>query len=440
MSHRVLSKFLSKLREFAVTALQSCYLSIYYYLENDLTICASACAFGFLFSFIPVIFMIIAVLISFVHASPEVLKNFLSLAPFYKEFFSVDQAVAAINKVTGSGIFEILVIVSIFWMARRFFAAVMLSMKKIFHGVVKNRPVISQVLILAGEILCVLFMVTGIIIFASAKTILTFPIFGFLETYFPKFYSDFFQNLVYVVPYLLCWFLIAVVYRVASGTKPRRHLCIFSAFCCTGLFWITVRIMGMFLNINRYNLVYGVLSRLIVLLLEVYIFFIYILFFAQFIYVIQYLNNLLLGELYLLPKQSKKGFFSVLKRKLFINPNYIINHESDNFRSFEKGKIIFTEQEVSDAVYYIVSGSVQLSRGSQVSIREKGQFFGETGCIFSVPRKGEATALTDCKLLRISAEKFWELIDTNPRITGKALSDTSDYFRNLYGRNSAFLL
>jgi membrane protein len=198
--------------------------------------------------------------------------------------------------------------------------------------------------------------------------------------------------------------------------------------------------MGMFLNINRYNLVYGVLSRLIVLLLEVYIFFIYILFFAQFIYVIQYLNNLLLGELYLLPKQSKKGFFSVLKRKLFINPNYIINHESDNFRSFEKGKIIFTEQEVSDAVYYIVSGSVQLSRGSQVSIRGKGQFFGETGCIFSVPRKGEATALTNCKLLRISAEKFWELIDTNPRITGKALSDTSDYFRNLYGRNSAFLL
>lgn len=446
-----------KLHYFFITAIQTCYLSTFFYVENDLNICAAACAFGFLFSFIPVTILILGILISFVHATPDIVSNFLELTSLYSDFISfisIEDILNAINKISGSSVFEILVVISIFWMARRFFAAVMLSMKKIFHGVVKNRPVISQFFILAGEILLVLFMAIVILVFASAKTILSFSIFGFLKSYLPAFYSNFSQKFVYTMPYLLCCFFIAVLYRTASGIRPKRLLCFFSAFCCTAFFWITVHIMAIFLNISRYNLVYGVLSRLIVLLLEVYILFIYILFFAQFIFVVQYLDNLLLGELYLLSETDNKTWPAKIKQKIFSNTDFIIRHKEDFWRScgnstegiteqivfLEKGKIIFTEQEVSDAVYYIVNGSVKLVRGTQVSLREKGQFFGETGCVFNVARKGEAITLENCELLRIPAKKFWELIDSNPRITEKVLSHTSEYFRNLYGRNGSFLL
>jgi len=55
-------------------------------------------------------------------------------------------------------------------------------------------------------------------------------------------------------------------------------------------FWIAVRFMILFLDKNKYNLIYGVFSHMIVILLEVFVFFILFLLFAEFIYVIQFLH------------------------------------------------------------------------------------------------------------------------------------------------------
>ena len=70
---RLLPKSLSP-----VAFVQSLYLNVGLFFANDLMSSASACAFGFLFSFIPVSMMIFVILFRFLHATPDV-QNFMQL-------------------------------------------------------------------------------------------------------------------------------------------------------------------------------------------------------------------------------------------------------------------------------------------------------------------------------------------------------------------------
>lgn len=429
-----------KKHDFLTTALQTVYLTVFFYFRNNLTIYASACAFGFLFSFIPTVMMIFTVLIRFLHASPEVVSHILEFGVKYKDIFNIDRLVSTVSSITGSGIFEVLIGVSIFFMARRCFASIMDSMARIFHRVSPRRPVISQCLILGGEVLLVAFLSIFIVIIVSTKTIVTFPLFNFIETAFPTLFGNISQQMINNLPYVLSIFLISIVYRIGSGTKPHIPICLFSAFCCTLTFWITVKILNIFLNMNKYNLVYGVLSHLIVVLLEVFIFFIYILLFAELVYVYQYLDLLLLGELYLLPAKTQVGFFTTLKRQLFISPKYLMKNKRNMSVSFKIGETIFKENDDPTEIYYIAEGRIQLTRKGIITIRIQGDFLGETSCILNTTRSGQAVALCDCKLVRIPAKVFKDLIEQDPRVTVKALARTSDYFSKVYGRNSTFLL
>ncbi len=394
----------------------------------------------FRFSFIPTAMMIFTFLIRFLHASPEVVANILKFGTQYKDLFNIERMVASISKISGSGVFEIIVSVSIFLMARRCFASVMDSMHRIFHRVSPRRPVISQALVLAGEVLFVVFLAVFIILIFSAKTIFTFPLFSFIASAFPKLFGDISLQIINKLPYFFAVFIITTVYRIGSGTKPPVLFCVFSAFCCSITFWITVKFFNLFLNMNKYNLVYGVLSHLIIILMEVFILFIYILLFAELVYVRQYFNLLLLGELYLLPAKNESGFFPTLKRKLFITPQYLMKHNKDMSMHFGIGQIIFQENDESDEIYYIAGGRIQLTRKGIITIRGKGDFLGETSCILNTGSSGCAVALTDTDLVRIPSRTFKELIEQDSRITVKVLSRTSDYFAKVYGRKSTFLL
>jgi CRP/FNR family cyclic AMP-dependent transcriptional regulator len=72
-----------------------------------------------------------------------------------------------------------------------------------------------------------------------------------------------------------------------------------------------------------------------------------------------------------------------------------------------KKQTIFTQGEAADAVFYIQEGKVRLTDVSNVGkeatlgILNEGAFFGEGGLAGQPLRMGSASAMTDCKLLRI---------------------------------------
>jgi len=422
-----------------VTAAQTGFLTTAFFISNNLVSYASACAFGFLFSFIPVAIMICTILVRILHTSPAVLYSLINFDETLRNIFSIRSVINSISSAGKIGSFEIIIGLSIFWMARRFFASVMDGMHRIFHRVARARPVLSQILVFGGEVLLVILVATVIFALISAKTLFAMPLLYKLRSAFPVVFGTVSQKLLNTMPYFLAMLFVTVTYRTASQTKPPFLLCLAAAACCMIAFWIAVRFMDIFLDKNKYDFVYGVFSHLIVILLEVFVFFILFLLFAEFIYIIQFFDLMLLGELYLLPGKEEKNIFSVFRRKLFIRPDYLLHREMNTIRC-SPGTVIFKKQDSDTDVYYIAHGKVRLNRADSSTSYGRGCFFGELSCILNKERGADAYAETNSLIVKISGEKFRQLLEQDPRVAAKALSQISDYFTQIYGRTGSFLV
>lgn len=101
------------------------------------------------------------------------------------------------------------------------------------------------------------------------------------------------------------------------------------------------------------------------------------------------------------------------------------NQGSSTIASSEKllanQEIIFTEGDVSTKIYFVLSGSVEIYRGSG-SKRElftrlfNGQLFGELGVIRNKPRSASARAVGDTRLLTLDAKRFLQLSRDNLKL------------------------
>jgi membrane protein len=417
---------------------QSIYLTTVYYIQNNLYNSAAACAFGFLFSFIPIIMMVLAVLVRILHASPSFINSIFSFTSQYRNMFDVQSFVNTLLGYHTFGWVDFLLILFIIWMARKFFATIMQGINRIFHYKAPLRPLFNQFIIFAGELVLVVLSVIIIFVMFTAQQIFTQPALAVLRNQNPHLLGTTSKIFINIFVYLLIFIFVTIAYRFAAGTKPELKLCVISSAVCTVIFFIISKLINFFLNIESYNLIYGVLSNVMILLFEVYIFFTLFLTCAQVIYVLQFFDSLLLGELYLLPERNDTAVISIIKRVLFINPAALMN--KDDVVKIEAGGIIYSKDDTTDDSYYVLNGTVVLNRSDNLTYYDKGAFFGEQACILNKPRAGEAKALSDCELIKVPADSFRALLENDARAAEKALSQVSDYVAKVYGRTSDFLV
>ncbi|HAH63548.1 MAG TPA: hypothetical protein DCL73_15790 [Treponema sp.] len=415
---------------------QTIYLTTVYYIQNNLYSYAAACAFGFLFSFIPIIMMVLAVLVRILHASPTFINSLLSFAGRYKNMFDVQSFINTLLEYKTFGWVDFLLVLFIIWMARKFFATVMQGINHIFHYKAPSRPLSDQFIIFAGELVLVVLSVIIIFSMFTIRQIFTQPALVTLRSQIPHLFGLTSKILINIFAYSLIFIFVTLSYRFAAGTKPEMKLCVVCSAGCTVTFFIISKFMNIFLNVENYNLIYGVLSNVMILLFEVYIFFTLFFTCAQIIYVFQFFDSLILGELYLLPERDDTAILSVIKRVLFIKPATLM--KKDDVIAVKSGDIIYSKNDATDECYYVLSGTVVLCRNDNFTYYDKGSFFGEQACILNKPRAGEAKAQTDCELIRIQAASFRALLENDARAAEKALSQVSDYVARVYGRTGDF--
>jgi len=98
--------------------------------------------------------------------------------------------------------------------------------------------------------------------------------------------------------------------------------------------------------------------------------------------------------------------------------------EGRTILSFQKNQMIFTQGDACDAVFYIQKGKVKLTVVSEsgkqaiIGIWNEGDFFGEGCLIGQSKRMGTASALTECKLMRIGNKAMRQALHR-----GQGLSD-----------------
>lgn len=105
-------------------------------------------------------------------------------------------------------------------------------------------------------------------------------------------------------------------------------------------------------------------------------------------------------------------------------------------RDFTQGSVIFYEHDAGDAMYFVEVGRVRISTHDaavkQVTLAEieHGYFFGEMAVIDGAERSASATALEDCRLLRLSRESFHEFVVAEPLSSLSLLASLSERLRN----------
>lgn len=83
----------------------------------------------------------------------------------------------------------------------------------------------------------------------------------------------------------------------------------------------------------------------------------------------------------------------------------------------DKGKTIFKKGDLGNCMYFIHSGKVSIHEDEHVlATLSENEIFGELSLLDSEPRSASASTLTDCILLKIEQELFYDVIATNSDI------------------------
>jgi len=100
-----------------------------------------------------------------------------------------------------------------------------------------------------------------------------------------------------------------------------------------------------------------------------------------------------------------------------------------------KGDIIYKENDVSDALYLVLSGQVRLHRGEQeISVAGKMNAFGTWALFDEQPRVVTATVFEDSSLLRVDREDFIDLLADHVQIAQGVIKTVVKRLRSLVER------
>lgn len=97
-------------------------------------------------------------------------------------------------------------------------------------------------------------------------------------------------------------------------------------------------------------------------------------------------------------------------------PRVAVEHEGPETVSIAAGEVLFSQGEMGDLIYIVTEGEVEIAReladgGEQViEVVTAGEYFGEMGPLFSLPRSATARAKTDAVVVGYTVQAFRELL------------------------------
>jgi diguanylate cyclase (GGDEF)-like protein len=104
------------------------------------------------------------------------------------------------------------------------------------------------------------------------------------------------------------------------------------------------------------------------------------------------------------------------------------------------GSVLWKEGDPGDHVVLLHQGTLQVlhdgAEGELVMLRElpPGSVLGEIACLDGRPRSATVRARTECRLARVTAERFRELLRQNPQVLEALLLQQIHLVRNLTGQ------
>ncbi|UTC76649.1 cyclic nucleotide-binding domain-containing protein [Treponema sp. OMZ 799] len=394
---------------------QKIYITIVSFANNDLLTTASAGAYNFLMSALPLFILTLTILLRVLKQTPEQVKSAIRSLSIFENTVNIDRFFSLLLNINTFSVFDFIVTVFILWMARRFFATIQHSIRKIYRKKTKKAAIKTSLTVILGEVIVVIFLVLLFILLITASAVFRTNI---VQSVFSNNIAFLLKNLFIFIPLLLMQLFTCLIYYVMPPVKPSFKNAWTSALGCTlSYFFIKVFFM-LFRSTAKFTIVYGIFTNVILVLIQVWFFFVFFVFFAQFMYVNQFFNSFIISQLYRLPKEDAPGFFNQLLRHLFIEPPKEYRKKAIEVKA---GEVIFNYEDESSEIYYIIEGSVRVTTSNKILDLEKGELFGEFACLLNGKRTGTAVALTDCLLAVVPENLFLEAISIDGNVSRQAL-------------------
>ena len=198
---------------------QMLYLTLSNFTKNALWESASSCAFGFIFSFIPVTMIIFTVLVGILRIYPNI-YNFI--VDFTEQFNSVIKITPMLDKmiqIRSFNSFNVFLAVWIVWMARKLFNSIITALNKVFRSVSRRKSWFNQILTFIIEFTITLIIAVVIIAAFVFSQILSLPFFQTILSRFPLLQKQSSANLGTFVLYFILFISTIIAYRVIPGTN-----------------------------------------------------------------------------------------------------------------------------------------------------------------------------------------------------------------------------
>ncbi len=85
------------------------------------------------------------------------------------------------------------------------------------------------------------------------------------------------------------------------------------------------------------------------------------------------------------------------------------------------GEVIFHKGDRADCMYFIVDGKVEINKSGKITCLEGGDFFGEIGVLFNIPRNAEVTAQAYTELLMLNSRDIELFMEFDPQLRERIL-------------------
>lgn len=226
----------------------------------------------------------------------------------------------------------------------------------------------------------------------------------------------------YVLPYLMIVILAAVIYRVIPTLKIRFSVILAGSAVFALLLEIAKQFFtGYVANYTRYNVIFGSLETVVILVIWVFYVALIFLFCAEMMSSYERRDTLLLEKALL---QASPSAWQVNER-LFQK----FGHD------YPANSIIFNEGDTGREMFYVLSGRVVLERldgSARKTLAEMGpgQYFGEMAALIDVRRTATARALEDSHLAVINDTTFRNLIHESRDVALYMLREFSTRLKN----------
>jgi len=423
----------------AKTFLQKIYITIQLYTGKGVANHAAACAYAFLLSMAPMLLLIAFFILYAFESSPGAITAMIGTIPFLGTLFIEEWLSMDLFAFSKLGLPSVIFTLSIIWAVRILAMTMQRGLKIVFPAARKRNPLKNTLITISIAISVTIFL---LVIIISSRTALRF--YRILDFYPHIWIFQFITSLRGSrISYIT---LLGIgsyfVYLLVPVNPPRKFSAFQGALLCSIAYFCTVLILGIILNIARYNFLYGTLGNLIIILINVYVFFTFFFVGALYAFVTDSFDALLFIRI----RQNRSK--AAEKKRIKGSPGIIhfpvhsalikMNMESPSdllyrflypseknlkkyLRTYNENDIILTPGNTMEDIFYLLEGEAEIlissSNGSENSagILKPDSFFGDMDYLFSEDKHVTIRANTNVKALYLPPTLFDSILkyDTN---------------------------